>query len=175
MKEEKLKELLNELGRHTTEDVRPDLCEEIKQNIPSRLPRHKINWDTISIIIDLRLSKSIAAAVIIISVILMLNWLGGRDPVGRDIFQDGMLFLEYWRDGAFDLASSRLKYQHLLRKGEDIIWYGDIVNHKDPNAVLLQYKLPDGTYEVTFVDGRAKKVTTEELVRLLARMVQNTK
>jgi hypothetical protein len=175
MKEEKLRELLNEMSQYTTEEVRTDLCEEIKENIPIRLPRHKINWDTISIIIDLRMSKSIAAAVIIISAILMLNWLGGRDPVGRDIFQDGMLFLEYWRDGAFDVASSRLKYQHLLRKGKEVIWYGDNINQNDPNAVLFQYKLPDGTYEVTFVDGRAKKVTSEELVALLARMINNTK
>jgi hypothetical protein len=175
MKEEKIKKLLNELGPHTTEEVNPVLCEEIKQSIPSRLPRHKINWDTISIIIDLRMSKSVAAAVIIISVILMLNWLGGRDPVGRDIFQDGILFFEYWRDGAFDIASSRLKYQHLLRQGHDVIWYGDNINQKDPNAVLFQYRLPDGTYEVTFVDGHAKKVTPEELVKLLARMVNKTK
>jgi hypothetical protein len=174
MKEEKIKELLNEMSQHTTEEVPSGLGEEIKENIPIRLPRHKINWDTISIIIDLRMSKSIAAAVIIISAILMLNWLGGRDPVGRDIFQDGMLFLEYWRDGAFDTASSRLKYQHLLRKGEDVIWYGDNINQKDPNAVLFQYRLPDGTYEVTFVDGRAKKVTSEELVILLARMLKNS-
>ena len=73
MKEEKFKELLNELGRYTTEEVRPDLCEEIKQNIPSRLPRHKINWDTISIIIDFRLSRSIAAAVIIIAIALSIS------------------------------------------------------------------------------------------------------
>lgn len=174
MKEEKLKELLNELGQHTTEEVRPDFCKEIKQHIPDRLPRHKINWDTISIIIDLRMSKSVAAAVIIISAILMLNWLGGRDPVGRDIFQDGMLFLEYWRDGAFDVSSSRLRYEHLLRQGEDVIWYGDRIDQKDPNAVLFQHKLPDGKYEVIFVDGREKKVTPEELVKLLTRMIKNT-
>ncbi len=174
MKEEKLKELLNELGQRTIEKVNPGLCEEIKQNIPSKLPRHKINWDTISIIIDLRMSKSVAAAVIIISVILMLNWFGGRDPIGRDIFQDGMSLLEYWRGDTFDVTSSKFIYQYLLRQGQDVIWYGDNINRNDPNAVLLQHKLPDGTYKVIFVDGREKKVTPEELVKLLAQMIKTT-
>jgi hypothetical protein len=174
MKEERLKELLNELGQHTIEEVNPDLCEEIKQNIPSKIPRHKINWDTISIIIDLRMSKSVAAAVIIISVILMLNWFGGHDPIGRDIFQDGILLLEYWRGDAFDVTNSKFIYQYLHRQGQDVIWYGDNINQNDPNAVLFQCRLPDGMYEVTFVDGRTTKVTPEELVLLLARMINNT-
>jgi hypothetical protein len=174
MKEEKLQELLNELGQHTTEEVGTELGEKIKRQIPVRLPRHKINWDTLSIIIDLRMSKSIAAAVIILSAILMLNWLGGRDPVGRDIFQDGILFLQYWREGAFDVASSRLRYEYLLRQGEDVIWYGESVNKKDPNVVLFQHRLPDGGYEVIFVNGREKKVTSEELIQLLTRMIKNT-
>jgi len=79
MEEDQIKQLLTELGPRLTEPVPSDLGEQIKQRIPHRLSRHKISWDTVNIIIDLRLSKSVAAAVIVIAMILLLNLFGGRD------------------------------------------------------------------------------------------------
>ena len=87
MKEEGVEQLLSELAARATEPVRPGLGQEIKQRIPHRLTRHKIGWDTVNIIIDLRLNRSVAAAVIIIAVLLLLNVFGGRDTSGG-FFQD---------------------------------------------------------------------------------------
>jgi hypothetical protein len=171
MEEEQIREMLTELGRRVTEPVRPGLGEEIKQRIPHRLSRHKIGWDTVNIIIDLRLSKSVAAAVIIITMILLLNLFGGRDSAGGGIIKDGMLLIKYWGGSGEDqISMSRSRYELLLNRGEDVIWYGDSVDVKDANAVLMQYKLPDGKYELTFVDGHEKQVDTEQLVNLLSRM-----
>ena len=64
MKDEQIKELLNELGRRVTEPVRPGLGEEIKQRIPHRLSRHKIGWDTVNIIIAIILNMIFVYAVL---------------------------------------------------------------------------------------------------------------
>jgi hypothetical protein len=174
MKEEKLKELLNELGRRATEPVRPGLGEQIKQQIPHRLARHKIGWDTVNIIIDLRLSKSVAAAVIIITMILLVNLFAGRDSAGRGIFQDAVLLIKYWgRVAENGVSAGRSKYEHLLHRGEDVTWYGDCIDPEDNKAVLIQQKLPEGRYVVTFVEGHEQQVSADELIKLLSRMLQN--
>jgi hypothetical protein len=173
MKEEQIKELLSELGRRATEPVRPGLGEEIKQRIPHRLSRHKIGWDTVNIIIDLRLSKSVAVASIIITMILLLNFFGGRDLTGGGIIKDSMLLIKYWgRSGEDHISIARVKYKHLLERGENVIWYGDCIDIKDANSVLIQRKLPDAKYQLTFVDGHEKQVNSEQLVELLTLMLE---
>ncbi|MHC4207595.1 MAG: hypothetical protein ACYSTT_23315 [Planctomycetota bacterium] len=176
MKEEKIKEMLNELGRRVTEPVRPGLGEEIKQRIPHRLSRHKIGWDTVNIIIDLRLSKSVAAAVIIITMILLLNLFGSRDSTGEGIIKDSVLLIKYWGgSGENQVSISRKRFEHLLERGEKVVWYGDSVDVKDANAVLMQYRLPDGKYELTFADGREKLVDSEQLLNWLSRTLEKRK
>jgi hypothetical protein len=176
MKEEQIKEMLNELGQRATESIPPGLGEEIKQRIPHRLSRHKIGWDTVNIIIDLRLSKSVAAAVIIITMILLLNLFGGRDSTGGGIIKDSVFLIKYLGGSDENQVSiSRKRYEHLLERGEKVVWYGDSVDVKDANSVLMQYELPDGKYELTFADGQEKQVDTEQLVQVLSRMVEKRK
>jgi len=173
MENEQIKELLTELGPRLAEPVPSALGEQIKQRIPHRLARHKISWDTVNIIIDLRLSKSVAAAVIVIAMILLLNIFGGRDSTVGGIVQDGVLLVKYWGGaGKVDLATVRTKYEHLLQRGEDVTWYGGSASPKDGNAVLMHQKSADGKYIVTFADGREREVNSEELVELLARRLQ---
>ncbi len=172
MNEENTEQLPNELARRATEQVRPGLGQEIKQRIPHRLTRHKIGWDTVNIIIDLRLNRSVAAAVIIVAVLLLLNVFGGRDTSGG-FFQDSMLLLRYWGGtGQNDVSTGRTKYEHLLLRGENVTWYGDWIDPADSNAVMMQQKLPAGNYVVTFVDGHEMEVDSEQLVELLSRTMQ---
>jgi hypothetical protein len=172
MKEDRVDELLNELSRRVTEPIRPGLGEEIKQRIPHRLSRHKIGWDTVNIIIDLRLSRSVAAAVIIVAILLFLNLFGSRDASGG-LFQDGVLLLRYWGGAArSNVSTGKAKYEHLLHRGEDVTWYGDWIDPADSNAVLMHQKLPARKYMVTFVDGRENEVDSEELIELLSRTLQ---
>lgn len=169
----KMHELLTELGQRLTEPVPPALGEEIKQRIPHRLARHKIGWDTVNIIIDLRLSKSVAAAAIIVAMILLVNLFGGPDSSVRGIVQDSVLLVKYWGGGTEnDISVLRSKYEHLLRRGAQVKWYGESTDLKDGLAVLMHQKLPDGNYMITFVDGRERQVDSGELVELLARMLQ---
>jgi len=173
MGKEELKELLNKLPVAMTEPVRPGLADDIKRQIPQKLLPHRCGINTINIIIDFRINKLAAAAAIIITIIFCATFLGGRDSTGGSVLQDSMLLIKYL--GAADasaISAGRSKYEHLLERGEDVVWYGDRLSPKDSNDVLMQRKLDYGTYEVMFIDGREKQVTTEELLQLLTRMLQ---
>jgi len=173
MTEEKIEQLLHELGRQTVEPVRPGLAEEIKLHIPPKLHRHRIGWDTVSIIIDLRLSKSAAAAAIVVTMILLLNLFGAHDQAGGGILRDSVLLIKYWGGaGRTDISVIKSKYEHLLERGANVTWYGDRANPKDRGAILMQQRLSEGQYIITFVDGSERQADSDELIRLLGRMLQ---
>jgi hypothetical protein len=171
-KEQELKELLNKLSDATTEPVPPALAEDIKRQIPHRLSHHRVGLDTINIIIHLRINKLTAAAAIIITIIFCATFLDGKDSTGG-VLQDSMLFIKYWATAdTANISAIKTRYNRLLGRGEDVVWYGDRITTKDNSAVLMQRKLPDGKYEVMFADGHEKQVTAEELIPLLSRMLQ---
>jgi len=172
-KEEELKELLNKLPDVITEPVPQGLGEDIKRQIPHRLSPHRGGINTINIIIDFRINKLAAAAAIIITIIFCATFLGGRDSAGGSVLQDSMLLIKYWGAAdTSDISVGRSKYEYLLQRGKDVVWYGDWLDPKDSGAVLMQRKLPDGKYEVMFVDGSEREVDAEELIQLLTRMLQ---
>ena len=177
MEEEKLGKLLNKLAERTAGPVRPGLAEDIKDRIPHRLMPHRGGMDTINIIIDLRISKLAAAAVIIITMILLANFFGGRYSTGDGIYQDSKLLIRYClRSAGVDrsgvLADTSKFYEYLVSEGEDVVYYGDSIDLEDSNAVLMQWKLSDDKYRVIFSDLRAKTVGSEELIKLQAQMLQ---
>ena len=173
MKNDKdLKYLLNKLSDATTEPVPPALAEDIKRQIPERLPHHRMGMDTINIIIHLKINKLTAAAAIIITIIICGTFLD-RDP-NSGVIQDGMLFIKHWtRADNADISAIKSRYDRLYERGEEVVWYGDQISIKNRSTVLIQRKLPDGNYEVMFVDGREKQVTAEELIPILSRMLQS--
>ena len=172
-KEEELKELLNKLPDATTEPVSNGLGEDIKRQIPHKLSTHWGGINTINIIIDFRINKLAAAAAIIMTIVFCATFLGGRDSTGGSVLKDSMLLIKYWgASNGIDLSIGRSKYERFLQHGEDVVWYGDWLDPKDSGAVLMQRKLPDGKYEVMFVDGREKQVNAQELIPLLTRMLQ---
>jgi len=173
MRDEKdIKELLNKLSDATMEPVHPSLAEDIKRQIPPRLSPHWVGRDTISIIIHLKINKLAAAAAIIITIIICATVLGGRDSRGG-VIKDSMLFIKHWATAdTTGISAIKSRYDRLLGRGEDVVWYGDRITRKDSSTVLMQRKLPDGNYEVMFADGHEKQVTAEELLQLLSRMLQ---
>ena len=176
MREENLVKLLNELTERTAESVRPGLAEDIKCQVPHRLIPHRGGMGTINIMIDLRISKLAAAAVIIITMILLASFLGGQDSAGDGIFQDSKLLIKYClgsRDARrSDVSASRSRYEYLVHQGKDAVYYGDSIDPEDSDAVLMQWKLSDGMYGVIFGDGREREVGAGELIKLQARMLQ---
>ncbi len=179
MEEEKLKKLFSELAEKTTESVRPGLGDDIKGQIPHRLIPHRKGLDTINIIIDLRISKLTAAAAIIITTIFCANFLGGRGSTGGGIFHDGVLMMRYFLTGASigesDLSAAKLKYEQLVNQGREAVYYGEGTDRQDSNSVVLHWKVSGGEYRVMFGDTREKTVSSGELIKLQAAMLQKKK
>ncbi len=172
-KEQDLKELLNQLSDATTEPVPLALGEDIKRQIPHKLSHHRAGMDTINIMIHLRINKLAAAVAIIITIIFCATFLGGANSTGGGVLQDSMLFIKYWATAeTANISAVKSRYDRLLGRGEDVVWYGDRITIKDSSTVLMQRKLPDGMYEVMFIDGHEKQVTAEELIPLLTKMLQ---
>ena len=177
MREEKLEKSLNELADATAESVRPGLAEDIKQHIPHRLTSSRERMDTVNIIIDLRISRLAAAAVIIITMVLCVNFLGGRDSTAKSILQDSKLLMKYCLGGD-SLSRANIStgisnlYKNLAQQGKDVVYYGDSVDPENGDVVLMQWKLPDGKYSVVLGNLTVKTVSAEELIKLQARMLQ---
>ncbi|MGA1979603.1 MAG: hypothetical protein ABSG99_03430 [Sedimentisphaerales bacterium] len=176
MREEKLEKLLNELADATAEPVPPHLAEDIKHQIPQQLSPHRGGLDTVNIIVDLRISKLTAAAAIIVTMVLFANFFGGQSPADGGIYQNGKLLVKYCLGGILadrsNVLAAKSRYEYLAQTGKDVMYYGDSVDPRDSNAVLIQWKLSDGGYRVVFGDLREEIVSAEELIRLQARMLQ---
>lgn len=177
MRNEKLTELLSKLAKFTTEPVREDLDEDIRHQIPYRLVRHKVNWNTFSVIIDLRLSRSVAAAVIIISVSVWASFLGAWSTSPNQVFQDSKLLMKYGWDGEKAgrgevLASLEEFYMHLAERGEKVTYYGKSADGDDDYAVLMHWKLPDGKHRVIFNDLTTMVVSPDTVIKLQAYMLK---
>ena len=173
--EGKLKESLNELAERMGEQARPGLAEDIKHRIPHKLVPHRGGLDTINIIIDLRVNKLTAAAVIIIAMILLAHFFSSRDTPGDSIFQDSKMLVKYILGtgvGGSDLLAVRSRYESLVEKGKEAVYYGDKADLKDGNAVLVQWKVSDGQYKIISGDLQEKTVSAEELIKLQAEMLE---
>ena len=175
MEEKELKQALNELAERTAEPVRPGLAEDVKHHIPHRLTPHR-GLDTVNIIIDLRISKLAAAAVIIVTMVLLASFLGGRDLTDEGIYQDSKMLVKHFlgKSGAErgDMGAARIRYEYLVNQGKDVVYYGDIIDPQDSNAVLMQWKLADGRYKLVFGDLSEREVSAEELIRLQTQMLR---
>jgi len=180
MREDKLRELLNMLGDFTVEPVRPDLDEDIKHQIPHRLVRHRVSWNTFSIIIDLRLSRSVAAAAIIITMFLWASFLGGWSGSADQMYQDSLLLLKYGLAGenvgrAEALQSLDNFHKMLVDQGKAVTFYGDGADADDNHIILMHWILPDGKYRVIFNDLSSKTVAPATLITLQAYMLEKHK
>ena len=176
MKNEELQKLLNELADATSEGVRPELAEGIKDQIPQPLTPHKGGMDTANIVINLRVNKLAAAAVIILTMLLCAHFLGGGNSTDNGIFRDGRRLIGYLLGGRENDEGVRAGmsgyYQNLLSQGIDVVYYGDNINLGDSNAVLMQWKISKGQYKVIFADLHTKTVSAEELIELQRQMLQ---
>ncbi len=175
MEKRELEEMLKVLPGRLIERARPGLAQEIKSRIPQRLSLHRM--DTINIIIDLRVSRVVAAAVILLAVFLIGAFFGGRDANGMGMYRDGKLFLKYALGGekacrADVLANLERFRDGLIAQGREAVFCGDRANLDDEYALLMYWPTPDGKYGVILGDLSARTVTPKTLIRLQTRMLE---
>jgi hypothetical protein len=174
-KQEKLNKLLKQLANTTEEPVRPSLADDIKNRIPRRLIPHG-GLGNVNIIIDLRISKFAAAAIIIITMVICANFFARKHAPANGIYKEGKMLVKYLIGAADEekdkVVSGKAEYEKLLSRGKEVYFYGETTDLQDSNSVLIQWKLEDGNYRVIFADLRARTVTPEQLIRLQAKMLQ---
>ena len=172
----RLEELLRSLGEHGIEHARPGLDQEIKNRIPARLTPHC--RDTINIIVDLRVSRVAAAAVILLAMLVIGRLVGGREAAAPQMVEDGKLFLRYTLGGeraykAEFLGNLAQFRDDLIAQGREVVYYGDRVKLNDPCVVIMHWKLPDGRYGVILGDLTTRTVSAKTLITLQDHMLQS--
>lgn len=181
MAEEKLEKLLNELADKTQQTVRPGLAEDIKHQIPYKLTPHK-RMDNINIIINFKINKVAAAAMIIITMILAASLIEPNIKQGG-IFQDAKMMIRYYLDGkrtdsVDQIAGMAKLYEHLVGKGKDVAYYPGSFDSKDRDMILMQWKVDDNKYKVILINyGKlsVETVNSEQLIELQTRMLERPK
>ena len=171
----RIEELLRLLPGRIIERARPGLAEEIRNRIPARLSLHRM--DTVSIIVDLRISRVAAAAAILVAVFVIGAFFGGRDEAGLQMYQDGKLFIKYALGGEkaynAEVLGELTKFRDALTaQGREVVFCGGRANLNDPYAILMYWPLPDGKYGVILGDLPARTMTAKTLIRLQTRMLQ---
>ena len=177
MRHERLQDLLSKMADFTTEPVRDGLDEDIRHQIPYRLVRHKVTWNTFRIMIDLRLSRSVAAAVMIISIAVWASFLGAWSTSPNEVFQDSKLLIQYGlageNVGREDVLTGLEDFYKLMAgRNTDLTYYGKNAETDDSYAVLMHWKLPDGKYRVIFNDLSTRTVSPEVIITLQAYMLK---
>ena len=176
MSKKNIEKQLSDLTKATEEPIRENFCEDIKNRIPHKLIPHK-GKDTINIMIDLRISKLTAAAAIIMTLILCINFLGDKDTDNLGIIQESKLLVNYFLSGGNkaleknEYAGMEKFYTELRKQGEDVVYYGNTIKPGDSNAILMRTKTKEGKYRIIFGDMKSKTITAEELIKLQSEML----
>ncbi len=176
METRRTESLLKALAEGGIERARPELGDQIKARIPFRLIPHR--WDTINIIVDLRISKVAAAAAILLAVLLIGGFFGGRDAAGARMYEDGKLFLKYTLGGEnacnAEFLGNLAKFRDdLIAQGREVVYYGDQAKLKDPCAIIMHWKLAEDRYAVILGDLTTRTVSARTLIALQAHMLQS--
>ncbi len=178
MKQQELEKMLRQLAKATQGSPRAALAEEIKNHIPRRLVRHRVAWETMNIVVDLRLSRTTAAAIILLSILLLSGLFRLTDNSSNSLYEDSRLLLKYGfageNAGRSDLMDSLGQfYEDLTNQGRDVVFYGESADPKDRHAILMHWKLSDGQYRIIYNDLTARTVSPSALIRLQSRMLKN--
>ena len=173
MEKEKLESMLRDMAKQTEEYVRPTLSDDVKRRIPHPLMHHRGGFETVRIIIDLRINNLAAAAAIILTMFLCVNIYRDRSvPLSR-LYDDTKVVAQFML-GSYSRQNqiSRTEYERLVPKETKYVYYGKANNPVDGNAVIMHWQLPNGSYRVRYGDLRIKTFSSEELIDLQAQIIQ---
>lgn len=173
---QKTEDLLKTLAEQGIERPRPEFSQEIKTHIPSRLIPHPM--DTINIIVDLRISRVAAAAVILLAMLVIGRFLGGRDATDRRMYEDSRLLLRYTLGGEdacrAEFVGNLIQLRDdLAAQGREVVYYGDQASPKDRCAIIMHWKLSDDKYGVILGDLTARTVSAKMLITLQDHMLHS--
>ena len=175
MQDDKLEKLLNSLADETAEAVPSDLADKIKTQIPQALDTHRRGLNTIRIIIDLRVGRLAAAAVIILTIVLSAGLFSSTETEDNGLLQDSVFLVKYIfgvnRDQTDKMLESIYDSPDFFQDGREVIFYG-ISDNDDLNSLIMHWELAEGKYRVIYSDWRSEVIDAEKLIKLQADMLQ---
>lgn len=172
---QRIEDLLKVMTHHGIERARPGLAQEIKDRIPPRLVPHRM--DTIIVIAGLRISRFAAAATILLTLLITGSFLGGRSAIGKQMYEDSKLLLQYTLNGEnacrSRIVESLMRFRDdMAAQGREVVYYGDRADPSNRYAILMYWKLSDGKYGVVLSDLSTRTVSSEVLIRLQTHMLR---
>lgn len=173
---QRIEELLEGVARQGIERPRPGLAREIKKRIPARLILHRV--DMIGIIAGLRINRFAAAATILLALLVIGSVLGGREAIGKQMYEDSKLLLQYTLSGENACRSrvmeSLMRFRDdMAAQGREVVYYGDQGDLSNRYAIVMYWKLSDDKYGVVLGDLSTRKVSSDILIRLQTHMLQS--
>jgi len=172
---QRIEDLLEALGTHGFDRARPELAQEIKGRIPHRLIPHRT--DLVGMLAEVRISRFAAAATILVALLVSGSFFGGRDAVGKQMYEDSKLLFQYMLAGE-NACKSRV-LNNLMRfrddmaaQGREVVFYGDQVDLNNRYSIILHWKLSDDRYGVVLGDLSARTISGDMLIRLQTYMLQ---
>lgn len=175
MQDDRIEKMLNSLADETAENAPSDLGDKIKNKIPRMLDTHKGGLNTIRIIIDLRVGKLAAAAVIILTIILTAGLFSVIETRNEGLLQDSAVLVKYvfgthqkQTDKMLESIYDSSEYFH---DGREVVYYG-ISDGDDPNSLIMHWEISEGKYRVIYSDWRSEVMEAEKLIKLQAYMLQ---
>jgi hypothetical protein len=177
---QRIEDLLRAVARHDIERARPGLAQEIKNRIPRRLIPHRS--DLIGLIAGLRINRFAAAATILLTLLVVGGLLGGREAVGKQMFEDSKLLLQYTlggkNAGRAQVLDRLMDFRNdMAAQGREVVCYGSQANLDDRCALLMYWKLSDDEdgedkYGIVLGDLSTRTVSSDMLIRLQSYMLE---
>ncbi len=172
---QRIEDLLRALAARGIERARPALAQEIKNRIPRRLIPHRI--DLVGILAGLRISRFAAAATILVALLVTGSFFGGRDAVGRQMYEDSKLLLQYTLAGENACKSrilgSLMQFRDdMAAQGREVVFYGDQIDFSNRYTIVLHWRLSEDRYGVVLGDLSARTISSDMLIRLQTYMLQ---
>jgi hypothetical protein len=172
---QRIEDLLKAVARHGIERARPGLAQEIKNRIPRRLIPHRA--DLIGLIAHLRINRFAAAATILLTLLVVGGLLGGREAVGKQMYEDSKLLLQYTlggrNAGRARILESLMEFRDdMAAQGREVVCYGSQADLDDRCAILMYWKLSEDRYGVVLGDLSTRTISSDILIRLQTYMLE---
>ncbi|HNS19349.1 MAG TPA: hypothetical protein PKH24_02565 [Sedimentisphaerales bacterium] len=173
---QRIEDLLKALAAHGIGRARPGLAPEIKSRIPNRLTPHRM--DSVGILAELKISRLAAAATILVALLVTGSFFGGADAVGKQMYEDSKLLLQYTLAGEnacrSRILSSLMQFRDdMAAQGREVVFYGDQVDFKNRYAIVMYWKLSDDKYGLVLGDLSTWTVSSDTLIRLQTHMLRD--
>ncbi len=167
--------LLRDLATRGISRARPELAQEIKGRIPGRLIPHRM--DSVGILAELRIGRFAAAATILIALLVTGSFFGGTDAVGKQMYEDSKLLLQYTLAGENACKSrilgSLMQFRDdMAAQGREVVVYGDQIDFSNRYAIVMYWKLSEDKYGVVLGDLSPWTVSGDTLIRLQTHMLR---